>query len=59
MAEKFPTYKGDNLIAGDHCVALPNGEAKFTVTTKGEYQPKNDEERQALELLGASPGKGK
>jgi hypothetical protein len=59
MPTKFPTYRGEALIVADHCVATPNGEAEFTVTTEGQYTPKNEKERQAVELLGATPGKGK
>lgn len=56
---KNPTYKGDQLIVGDHLVSTPSGEVKFTVTTKGSYTPQNDKEREAVELLGATPtGKG-
>lgn len=57
--KKLPTYKGDQLIVGEHLVSTVSGEVKLTVSTKGTYTPQNDKEREAVELLGARPtGKG-
>lgn len=52
----FPTYEGDVLGEEvEHVVSTPTGEVAFKTTSQGTFTPTNDEERLAVELLGATP----